>query len=217
MRCRKAWGAVPRALTALCFSPAFLLAQVGTGSPQEPGQLASTNAVHPLSLREKFDYRVVQSFGLRGLVGAGFGAAIGQAEDRPKEWGEGASGFATRYGSSFAGNFSRQAMMFAMESSLHEDPRYFPSEDKGFTARLKSVLLQTVTTRTDYGTRQFAYARISSAFATGQLVNAWQPRSTGSVGDGFTRGAIMLGGDAGYNFLQEFVPFLRPHTLGRRP
>jgi hypothetical protein len=213
MRRTQAWRVGTRALIVLCCLPAFLPAQVGTGSPQEPGQLATTQAVHPLSIREKFDYRVVQSFGLRGFLGAGVGAAIGQAEDRPKEWGEGASGFATRYGSSFAGNFSRQAMTFAMESSLHEDPRYFPSEDKGFTARLKSVLVQTVTTRTDYGTRQIAYARISSAFATGQLVNAWQPRSTGSVGDGFMRGAIMLGGDAGYNFLQEFVPFLRPHTL----
>jgi len=108
-------------------------------------------------------------------------------------------------------------MLFAMESTLHEDPRYFPSEDKGFKARLKSVLVQTVTTRTDYGTRQIAYARIGSAFAAGQLSNAWQPRSTSSVGDGFLRGAIMLGGDAGYNFVQEFVPFLRPRTLHRRP
>jgi hypothetical protein len=206
------------ALAGLCLLPACLPAQTETSSPRQPGQpAATTKAFRPLSISEKFDYRVVQSFGLRGFLGAGVGAAIGQAEDRPKEWGEGASGFASRYGSSFAGNFSRQTMMFAMESTLHEDPRYFPSEDKRFTARLKSVLVQTVTTRTDYGTRQIAYARISSAFATGQLVNAWQPRSTGSVGDGLMRGAIMLGGDAGYNFLQEFVPFLRPHTLRQRP
>ncbi|MGA7413599.1 MAG: hypothetical protein WBW33_24200 [Bryobacteraceae bacterium] len=65
--------------------------------------------------------------------------------------------------------------------------------------------------------RGSSYARVGSAFATGQLVNAWQPGSTGSVGDGFMRGAIMLGGDAGYNFLQEFVPFLRPRTLRQRP
>ena len=96
-----------------------------TTSPQQPGQLAITKAAPPLSIREKFDYRVVQSLGLRGFLGAGVGAAIGQAEGKPKEWGDGASGFATRYGSSFAGKFSREAMMFAMESTLHQDPRLF--------------------------------------------------------------------------------------------
>ncbi len=203
-------------MTAFWLLPACLSAQVSTSEPRQPGQLATT-AVRPLTIREKFDYRVVQAFGLRGFLGAGVGAAIGQAEDRPKEWGGGVTGYADRYGSAFATNFSRQTMTFAMESALHEDPRYFPSEDSGFKARIKSVLIQTVTTRTDSGTRQIAYGRIVSAFATGQLSNAWQPRSTGSVGDGFERGAIMLGGDAGYNFLQEFVPFLRPRTLRRHP
>jgi hypothetical protein len=217
MRLRKAWRVETFALTVLCLLPAGLVAQVDTSTPREPARTGTANAYSPLTVREKFDYRVVQSFGLRGFLGAGLGAAIGQAEDRPKEWGEGASGFASRYGSSFAGNFSRQTMLFGLESALHEDPRYFPSEEKGFKARMKSVLVQTVTTRTDSGPRQFAYARFTSAFATGQLVNAWQPRSTDSVGDGFMRGAIMIGGDAGYNFLQEFVPFLRPHTIGRRP
>jgi hypothetical protein len=33
------------------------------------------------------------------------------------------------------------------------------------------------------------------------------------VGDGLVRGTISLGGDFGYNLLQEFLPFTRPHTL----
>ncbi len=203
-------------MTTCWMLPVCLSAQISTSEPRQTGQL-TTKVVRPLSIREKFDYRVVQTFGLRGYLGPGVGAAIGQAEDRPKEWGGGVSGFAGRYGSAFATNFSRQTMTFTMESALHEDPRYFPSEDSGFKARLKSVLIQTVITRTDSGTRQIAYGRIVSAFAAGQLSNAWQPRSTGSVGDGFERGAIMLGGDAGYNILQEFVPFLRPRTLRRHP
>ena len=217
MRHGSAWQRDTRLvfLTAFCSLPICLSAQVETNSPQQPGQLAATKVVRPLSVTEKFDYSVVQAFGLRGFLGAGVGASIGQAEDRPKEWGGGATGFADRYGSSFATHFSRQVIAFGMESTLHEDPRYFPCEDKAFKARLKSVLIQTVTVRTDYGTRQIAYARIGSAFAAGELSNAWQPRSTDSFGDGLLRGAIMLGGDASYNFLQEFVPFLRPRTLRR--
>jgi hypothetical protein len=167
----------------------------------------------PFTVGEKFDYRIVQSFGLRGFAGAGFGAAIGQERDVPKEWGEGWGAYATRYAASLGTNLTRQFTAFGLESALHEDPRYFPSEEKGFRKRLKNVLLQTVVARTDSGKETFAWARMGSAFAAGEIANTWQPKSTSSVGDGLTRGCIILGGDLAYNFLQEFVPFVRPHTL----
>jgi hypothetical protein len=190
--------------------PVVLLGQ----SPANlPAQVGPTLSATPFSLEEKFDYRIVQTFGLRGFAGSALGAAIGQARDSPHEWGQGFGGFADRYASSFGGNLSRQSMEFVMESALHEDPRYFPSEQKGFKARIKNVLLQTVVTRTDSQGERFAYSRMISAFANGQLVNAWQPASTGSVGDGVLRGFITLGSDLGYNFLQEFIPFTRPRSL----
>jgi hypothetical protein len=189
---------------ALAQSPFNLPAQVG---PSQPARA--------FTLGQKFNYRVVQSMGTRGLVGAALGAAIGQAMNTPSEWGQGMEGFGKRYGSGFAGTLTRQSMEFAAEGILHQDPRYFPSERKGFKARLKNVLLQTVVTRTDGGRYEFAYARVGSAFGNGLLVNAWQPRSNNSFGDGITRGLISLGSDAGFNFLQEFVPFLRPKSLKR--
>jgi len=167
----------------------------------------------PFTVAEKFDYRIVQSFGLRGFAGAGFGALIGQGRDVPREWGEGWGAYATRYASDFGTNLTRQSMEFGLETALHEDPRYFPSEEKGFRARMKNVLLQTVVTRTDSGKETFAWARMGSAFGAGEFANLWQPRSTGTPGAGLTRGCIMLGGDLAYNFLQEFVPFVRPRSL----
>jgi hypothetical protein len=185
-------------------NPADLAAQVGP-----------TITAAPLSTSEKFDYRIVQSFGLKGLAGSALGAAIGQARDAPAEWGQGFSGFSKRYVSGFGGNISRQSMQFVLETALHEDPRYFPSKEKGFKARIKNVALQTLVTQTDSGGHRIAYGRIISAFANGQLVNAWQPASTGSFGDGISRGFISLGADFGYNFLQEFIPFVRPISLRR--
>jgi hypothetical protein len=178
-----------------------------------PAQLGPTMSATPLSVGEKFDYRIVQSFGLRGFLGAGVGAAIGQARDVPHEWGQGFGGYATRYAAGFGTNLSRQSMSFALESVLHEDPRYFPSEEKGFRARVKNVLIQTLVTRTDSGGQRFAYSRIASAFGAGQLANAWAPASTGTIHGGFIRGFIILGGDTGYDFLQEFIPFLRHRSL----
>jgi hypothetical protein len=191
--------------------PAFLAAQ----GVNLPAYLGSTMSAPPLTTGEKFEYRITQSFGLRGVAGAAFGGLVGQATNTPSEWGQGVSGYATRFASGFGENLSRQSMAFALETALHEDPRYFPSTEKGFKSRIKNVLLQTVVARTDSGGERFAYSRIASAFGTGQLVNAWSPNSNSTIHSGFIRGLIILGGDAGYNFLQEFVPFIRPKSLKR--
>lgn len=183
---------------------------------QQPGQLPNTVSAPPFTVADKFSYRVVQGFGARGFVGAAIGAAIGQADNSPHEWGQGAGGYARRYASGFSGNFSRQNFSFLLESAFHEDPRYFPSEEEGTKQRAINALKQIIRCKTDAGGDSFAYARVFSAFGAGQLVNVWQPKSTGSVADGVKRGFITLGADAAYNFLQEFLPFARPISLRHR-
>lgn len=222
----------PIRIAALLALPALVAAQAQT-SPPQPGQLAkpdqnppgqqpdvlrlpNTVKAPPFTVADKFSYRVVQSFGLRGLGGSLIGAAIGQARDAPHEWGQGVEGFATRYGSGVAGNLSRQTFAFVLESAFHEDPRYFPSEDKSNKQRMLNAVKQVFVCKTDKGTSSFAYGRVISQFASGQFTNLWQPASTGSVSDGFVRAFIGLGADAAYNFMQEFIPFTRPRSLRHR-
>jgi hypothetical protein len=189
-----------------------------TRVPQrQPGQLATPVSVPPLTVGEKFKYRVVGSFGLRGLLGNFVGAAIGQAMNTPGEWGQGWRAYSERYASGLGGTLSRQVFAFTLESALHEDPRYFPSQEKTKGARLKHLLKSVIMTHTDSGGTQFAYARVVSAFGAGQLVNAWQPRSNGHVWDGIERAFIVLGVDAGYDLAQEFLPFTRPKPLRHGP
>lgn len=203
-----------RVFNAICLSALSLSAPVVAQNPADlPAQVGPTMKANPMTTREKFDYRVIQSVGLRGYAGPAFGAAITQALDIPREWGQGVGGYATRYASGFGTNLSRQSAAFALETALHEDPRYFPSEEKGFKARMKNVLLQTVVCRTDSGKETFAWGRMISAFAAGQLANAWEPPSTNTPGRGVDRGLVILGGDFAYNLLQEFIPFVRPRGL----
>lgn len=222
----------PLRIVALLAFPMLVTAQSQTPPPQ-PGQLAkpdqnppgqtpnvlrlpNTVSAPPFTVGDKFSYRVVQSFGLRGLGGGLISAAIGQARNSPEEWGQGVEGFATRYGSAIAGNVSRQTFAFVLESALHEDPRYFPSEDKSAKQRMLNAVKQVFVCKTDKGTSSFAYGRVISQFAGGQFTNVWQPPSTGSVSDGLVRAVIGLGGDAAYNFMQEFIPFTRPRSLRHR-
>lgn len=203
-------------------------AQSAPSAPQQPGQiqpnpkpdtitsLPNTVSARPFTVADKLDYRVVQSFGLRGVVGAGIGAAIGQARNSPYEWGQGVQGYAERFGSGFAGNLSRQTFAFVIESALHEDPRYFPSEDKSGKQRVVNALKQVIVCKTDNGKSSFAYGRVVSEFAAGQFVNLWQPNSINGVSNGIERGFIGLGADFAYNMMQEFIPFTRPRSLRHR-
>lgn len=215
-------------LTSFVLLSIQALAPAQQTTPPQPGQLAQPNqnppgsdlpntiSAPPFTVADKFDYRVVQSFGLRGLGGSLIGAAIGQARNAPEEWGQGVQGFARRYGSGVAGNLSRQTFAFVLESTFHEDPRYFPSQDKGKKQRILNAAKQVFICKTDSGNSSFAYGRVISQFAGGQFTNVWQPASTGSVSDGFVRAFIGLGADAAYNFMQEFIPFTRPHSLRHR-
>jgi hypothetical protein len=190
--------------------PATLAAQSPSSVPASAG---STLTAPSLSVGEKFTYHVAHSFGVGAFLGVGVSAGVSQATNTPSEWGQGGEGFARRVGSAFGVTLSRNAMGFVLDSALREDPRYFPSREKGFGRRLGNVLRQTFIARTDSGRDRFAFSRFGSAFAAGQLANAWEPRSNGHVEDGLVRGCISIGGDAALNFLEEFIPFLRPHEL----
>lgn len=221
---------LPGRFAVVAFISTAVLCSQST-SPAQPGQLAhppgqsqtgsleqlpNTVSAPPFTVRDKFDYRVVQSFGARGFVGAFIGAAIGQARNSPHEWGQGVAGFSERYGSGFAGNLSRQSFAFVLESAFHEDPRYFASEDRSRKYRAINALKQVIICKTDSGKSELAYARLFSDFGAGQFDNIWQPKSTGSVRSGFVRSVIGLGADAAYNFMQEFLPFTRPRSLRHR-
>ncbi len=221
-------------LAAILLLSTLFLTSLPAQTPAQPGQLPPSNArkeqpdvpdalrlpntvsAPPLTIADKFDYRVVQTLGIRGLIGAAIGASIGQGTGVPYSWGGGVEGFAKRYVSGFGGNISRQTFAFALESGLHEDSRYFPSEGEPLHTRFLNALKQVVVCKTDSGHSSIAFARIISAFAAGQLVNAWQPPANATVGDGFKRGGFSLGGDFAYNLAQEFFRFTRPRSIRHR-
>lgn len=203
------------------------------GAPPQPDQLPSAPghpsvesgfislpdslSAPPLTTTGKFDTRIRQTIGIRGVVGAAIGATFGQVSGVPREWGGGVEGYTKRYASSFGGNVTRQSFAFVLEPAFREDPRYFPSESLVFRDRLINSVKQTFLCKTDSGRTSFGYGKVISAFGSGRLINTWQPNSTSSVANGFKRGTISLGGDFAYNFLQEFFPFTRPKSIRQRP
>jgi hypothetical protein len=170
------------------------------------GAAAQTSTPAPMTLNEKFQLYIRQTYSVPSmLVPAGF-AAIDQAADTPKEWGRGGQGYLNRLGTVRGqlqiGNFCA----FGVGAALHEDPRFLPSGKHGMWRRTRYVVMHTLVARTDQGKEQPAFATYAGALGAGFFPATWLPPSGSSVGNSFKRSALFLGMDAGINMGIEFGP-----------
>jgi hypothetical protein len=191
-------------LAVLCL---LALPALGQG-PAIPAPVDPPN-YQPYSLEKKFEIASMDAFGPQAFLTTAAGAAVYQLENVPKEWHQGAEGYGLRYGSVFGMNVASSYFTFAIQSALHEDPRYFLSTDRTVKGRLKSVIHQAFLARKENGGEEFAFGLWGGSFGAGFVATAWQPRSQRGFEDGALRGASILGVSIGANFLQEFVPLFR--------
>lgn len=64
------------------------------------------------------------------------GAAVGQAINRPRKYGQGAAGFGKRLGTGFASNAVGRTVEHGVAAKLHEDLHYHRSQKHGVGPRL---------------------------------------------------------------------------------
>jgi len=158
---------------------------------------------------------VRHTFGAPAIGKSAAGAGIQQLRHSPKEWGQGAGGFAKRLGSGFGTHVVNNTIHYGVSSWRHEEVGYRPSDKTGFGPRMKYALMSTVVTRkTTSGKKTVATGELSGAFGSGMISRAWQPASTCTVASGAATGGVILGVDAGTHVIKEFWPEIR-HPLGR--
>lgn len=147
---------------------------------------------------------------------AGLGAAVNQANDTPREWGQGAQGFGKRIASSFAKHLVKRGIQYPVAKLFHEELGYHRSEKTGFGPRLKYALVGTVIThKTTTERATLAKGELAGAFGSGLISRVWQPASVRTVSAGFTSGGITLAIDAAGNVIKEFWPEIRhPRSHG---
>jgi len=170
-----------------------------------------------LSVTEKLSYQVRQSIGPLALLGDAAYAGILQEADTPTEWGQGGSGYGKRFGSTLACSGMHSALAFGLDSTLHEDPRYFRSGGGGFWRRTGHAFRGTILTHTDKGTETLSIWRLGSAYGAAYLSNQWYPGRLNTVALGFAEGSLQLGFDVARNLASEFGPDLKRKVLRRRP
>ena len=174
-------------------------------------------ALPPLGVIEKLDFHIERSVGPSTLVGDAAYTEILQKSDFPTEWGGGWSGYGKRFASTVACSGIHGALAFALDSTLHEDPRYFPALTGGFWRRTGHAFRGVILTRTDRGSETLSIWRLGSDYGEAYLSNQWYPRRLNTVGLGFAEGSLQLGFDALSNLVSEFRTDLQAKIRRRKP
>ena len=147
---------------------------------------------------------------------AGF-AGVQQAENTFSGYGQGAQGYAKRYGASYADSFIGTMIGGAiLPSLLKQDPRYFYKGTGSIRSRILYAMANAVVCKGDNGHWQPDYSGILGSLAAGGISNLYYPASSrNGAGLTFENTFIGIGGSAVANLFQEFlVRKLTPHTRG---
>jgi hypothetical protein len=173
---------------------------------------------------QRFHNYLFDSFGPYVIVGSAAAAGIGQATNKPPDWGQGAEGYGDRIGSKFGVNLVATSARYGMAEIFHEDTIYYRCECNGIFPRFKHAMISTITARRGSdGHRFISFANISAPYAgTETAALGWYPSRFNAM-DGFRMGNYLLLAYAGLNVAKEFV-YGGPHTLvknvpilGRQP
>ncbi len=171
----------------------------------------------PLEVRSKLKFHALSVVSPVSLAETAAYAGILQGLNSPREWGEGSDAYGKRFASALAGSAIHGAIAFGLDSTLHQDPRYFRSQSSGFGRRAAHALRATMLTRTDSGGETLSTWRLGSDYGAAFLSNEWYPDRVNTVRLGALQGSLHLGFDLISNLGVEFWPDIRRKVLRRRP
>src|SRR5271154_806708 len=153
------------------------------------------------------------AFGPFPLVGSALVAGINQADNSPRDWDQGMTGFGRRWGSNYGIGAITTSTRYGLAELLREDTLYYRCECSGFVPRFRHAVLSTFTARRGQdGHREFSVPALVAPYA-GEMVavHAWYPQRYDST-DAFRQANYSLLVYAGQNIAFEFLPN-GPHSL----
>jgi len=161
----------------------------------------------PLTSKQKFQLALKATTDPVSLASIGVIAGIGQAADRFSGYGQGAQGYAKRYGASYANLASGLFIGGAvLPSLLKQDPRYFYRGTGTKRSRFLYAVSRTVICKGDNQRWQPNYSSILGDLAAGGISNLYIPeQDRHGARLTFENAGISIATTAALNVLQEFV------------
>jgi hypothetical protein len=161
----------------------------------------------PLTPKQKFELAWKASidpvaFGMTGVI-----AGIQQSQNYFGGYGQGAEGYARRYGAAYGdfviGTFIGGAIL---PSVLKQDPRYFYKGTGSWRSRFLYAVANSVICKGDNGRWQPAYSAILGGLAASGVSNLYYPPEDRDDGKLLLENTLIgIGTSAAFNILQEFV------------
>lgn len=176
-----------------------------------PGQ-SDLNYTRPTEKENARNY-LFDAFGPYPIASAVVEAGINQWSNTPPEWGQGMSGYGSRFGSNFGITVIGVTTRYTLAKALGEDTLYYRCTCRGFVPRVSHAMLSTLTGRRgDDGHRVFSVPSLVAPYAGSMAaVYGWYPSRFGAK-DGFRIGNYNLLAYAGSNVVLEFF-YSGPHSV----
>jgi hypothetical protein len=169
----------------------------------------------PLNPKQKFNLAWQSLIDPVTFLGVGLSAGIEQASNSLSGYGQGAQGYAKRYGAGYADGFVNTMLGAAILASWwKQDPRYFQKGTGTIRSRALYAIANAVICKGDRGHWQANYSGIVGGLAAGGISNIYYPAgSRDGVRLTFEDALIGTGEGAIQNLIQEFVVRkLTPHV-----
>jgi len=174
----------------------------------------------PLTTKLKFQLAWRSTIDPFSFLITGAIAGVQQAENDFSGYGQGATGYARRYGAAYgdfvSGTFIGGAIL---PSLLKQDPRYFYKGIGSRKSRFFYAIANAVICKGDNGRWQPNYSGIIGGLAAGGISNLYYPaENRNGASLTFENALIGIGGGAASNIIQEFiVRRFTPHLSAQDP
>jgi hypothetical protein len=209
--------------TAPCIQPAPMVSWRDYQGPFEKVvgafgrrlELKSTHAPHykpgavlcVLSLHDKFELAVRETFDPVTFLGIAFNAGISQAENNDPSFGQGAEGYGHRFGAGLAGQASSEFFKDLLYPTIFsQDPRYYRQAHGSTGKRFLHAVEHPVVAYREDGTQMFNFTEWLGTTSAVVLANTYHPDNKRGVGPAASRVGYNVGEDIGYDVLREFWP-----------
>jgi hypothetical protein len=178
-----------------------------------PDFLTVQNAGHipPLTSGQKFKVVARGTFDPVEGVFLAFVSGINQASNSDPGYGQGAAGYAKRYGAAFGDNAIENFMTSAiLPTFLKQDPRYFQLGTGSFFSRTGYAISRIFVTRSDSGRTQFNTSEIAGSAASAAISTyTYHSSESRTVSNAITVWGTQVGWDTFTNAVKEFWPDIR--------
>lgn len=171
----------------------------------------------PLTAKQKFKLAfrtVIDPFTLVSVAGS---AGIQQGQNHFKGYGQGAQGYAKRFGADYGDTLSGTFIGGAvLPSLLKQDPRYFYKGTGSVPSRFLYAIANAFICKSDNRRWQVNYSSMLGSLAAGGISNLYYPaQDRDGAALTFENAAIGIGQTAVSNLFQEFiVKWLTPKAPG---